>query len=385
MLTKRFELFTLLGFRVSLDLSWFIIAVLVTWSLATGYFPEIVAGLEPATAWWLGTAGALGLFASIILHEFAHAIVARRFDIPMRGITLFIFGGVAEMENEPPSARSEFFMAIAGPIMSFALSGVFYAVSLLSPGQLSEALFGYLALINLILAVFNLVPAFPLDGGRVFRAAVWGWTGDYAKATRIGAGLGRFFGVLLIMLGVANLIGGSSVAGIWQALIGLFIISAAGSSEAQMTLRTGLENRTVGQLMVRDPISIDAGTPLTSVIEDYFYRHHHTMFPVTRNGRLAGCLRIEDVGGIPAADRAELRAGDILPEGGGRVPVVAPGMAAEDALGVMQSNRTSRLLVAENGVLAGILTLRDVMAFLTIRQELARREAAPRARSERAA
>lgn len=370
MLTKRFELFTLMGFRVSLDLSWFVIAILVTWSLATGYFPGVIAGLDPATGWWLGAAGALGLFVSIVLHELAHALVARRYDIPMRGITLFIFGGVAEMEDEPPSAKSEFLMAIAGPIMSFALGAVFYLVAQIGAGELWRALFGYLAVINIVLATFNLIPAFPLDGGRVFRAAVWGWTGNYARATRIGAALGRTFGVLLIVLGVASLVSGNSVAGIWQALIGLFIISAAGASETQATFRTGLENRRVADIMVRDPIAVPAEVDLQTAVDDYFYRHHHTAFPVTENGWLRGCLRIEDIGRVPPEDRAVRTVGSILPDGGGKVPVVGPHMPASDALRLMQSERTSRLMVAEDGLLRGVLTMRDILAFLSIRENV---------------
>jgi len=369
MLTKRLELFSILGFRVSLDLTWIVLAVLVTWSLATGYFPRVIDGIGPAAAWWLGAAGALGLFASIILHEFSHSWVARQFDIPIRGITLFIFGGVAEMEEEPPSAKAEFFMAVAGPVMSFFLAAVFYALAGLAPGSLASALFGYLGLINMVLAIFNLVPAFPLDGGRMFRAAMWWWTGDYAKSTRTGAFMGRVFGTFLILMGVLNLVAGNTVGGVWQALIGFFIIAAAGSSEMQMTLQTGLENTTVDQIMVRDPICIAADTPLDDVIEDYFYRHHHTAFPVMRDGALIGCIRIEDVGRVPRAERAEKTAGDIV-SASGKVGRVATGTPAMDALMTMRKSGTSRLMVTEDGALRGMLTMRDIMTHLAIRDEL---------------
>ena len=383
MLTKRFEIFTILGFRVSLDLTWGILALLVTWSLATGYFPNVVDGLDPASAWWLGVAGALGLFASIILHELSHAWVARQFDLPIRGITLFIFGGVAEMEDEPPSAQAEFFMAIAGPIMSYVLAALFFVVARIAPGAELPALFGYLALINAVPATFNLGPAFPLDGGRIFRAALWWWTGDYARATRIGASLGRIFGTMLILLGVLNLVAGATIAGVWQALIGFFIISAAGASEMQMTLRTGLEGTTVRQIMVRDPVSIPAATPLERVVEDYFYRHHHKAFPVVENGRLLGCVRAEDVGRVAPGDRVRMTAGDILADEN-RMPRVAPGTPVLEALRTMRERGTSRMVVAEHDVLKGILTTRDILAHLTLRQELgaggARPAQAPRRR-----
>lgn len=371
MLTRRIRLFSILGFRVSLDLTWIILAVLITWSLATDYFPHVIAGLDPVAAWWLGAAGALGLFASIILHESSHSWIARQFDLPISGITLFIFGGVAEMEDEPPSARAEFFMAIAGPIMSYVLAALFYGLSGFAPGTLLPALLGYLALINTILATFNLVPAFPLDGGRVFRAAMWWWTGDYAKATRTGASLGRIFGTFLILIGVLNLVSGEATAGIWQALIGFFIIGAANTSEVQMTLKTGLEGKTVDQIMVRDPISVPADTPLDDVIEDYFYRYHHTSFPVVRDGALVGSIRIGNVGEVARAERAGKTAGDIV-SSDGKVGRVASGTPAMDALKAMREGGTSRLLVVdEGGALKGLLTLRDIMTHLAIRQELA--------------
>ncbi|MBR9650512.1 site-2 protease family protein [Thalassovita aquimarina] len=369
MFSNRIELFSILGFRVSVDLSWIILAVLITWSLATGYFPRIIDGVSPVAAWWLGAAGAVGLFASIILHEFAHSWIARQFDMPIRGITLFIFGGVAEMEDEPPSARAEFFMAIAGPLMSYALALLFYGLSGLLPVEMLAALLTYLATINTMLATFNLIPAFPLDGGRVFRAALWWKTNDYAKATRIAASLGRFFGMVLIMSGVLSLVAGNPIAGIWQGLIGFFIIAVANSSEFQMTLKTGFEDKTVGQIMVRDPVSIPADTPLEDVIEDYFYRRHHRVFPVVRGSTLLGCIRVEDVGRIAREEWAQKTAGDVLPTAG-KIGTVTPETPVMEALKRMRELETSRLMVAKNGELRGMLTLRDIMSYLTIRQEL---------------
>jgi CBS domain-containing protein len=246
---------------------------------------------------------------------------------------------------------------------------MFLALSGLAPETRVAALFGYLALINGVLATFNLLPAFPLDGGRVFRAALWWWTGDHARATRAAARSGRILGTLLVLFGVLNLVTGATIAGVWQALIGFFIVSAAGASELQTTLRTGLEGRTVAQVMVRDPVVIPASTPLDRVVEDYFYRHHHRAFPVVRDGRLLGCLRAEDVGRVAPAERTQRTAGDILAREG-RVPAVAPGMPALDALRAMREGNVSRLLVAEGGVLKGMLTMRDILAHLTLREEL---------------
>ena len=375
MFSKTFGLFSILGFRVSLDLSWFLLAVLIVWSLATGYFPGVMPELDPGIALGLAIAGALGLFVSIIFHEFAHAIVARRFEIPIAGITLFIFGGVAEMEREPPSARSEFLMAIAGPIASYVLAALFHGVSLILPEATAAApaaaVFVYLALINGVLATFNLIPAFPLDGGRVFRAAIWWWTGNLEKATRFAAGTGRVLGTVLMILGVLSVITGNFIAGMWQALIGLFIIGAARSSEFQMLLRTSLQDVPVRRVMVADPVTIPARTQVETVIEDYFYRFSHKVFPVERDGVLIGFVRLDDVGRIAPEDRARLTAGDILSRDSVE-KAVAPGLSVLDALTVMRNHGTSRLMVTENGRISGMLTMRDIMNHAAVRRELER-------------
>lgn len=373
MLTNKIPLFSLLGFRVSLDYTWFLLAILIVWSLARGYFPGVITDLPPETALLMGIFGALGLFASIILHEFSHALVARRFDIPMSGITLFVFGGVAEMEAEPPDAKSEFLMAIAGPIASFVLGGLFYSIALALPDATANAplsaVFLYLGLINGVLATFNLIPAFPLDGGRVLRAAVWWWTGDLQKATKMAAATGRLLGSLLMALGVFSIVTGSFLAGMWQALIGLFIIGAARSSEVHAILSAVLENVPVRRLMVANPISIPAETTIRDLIETYFYRYSHKAFPVTRDGRLAGCVRLGDVGRVAAGDRARLTAGDLAAMNGIDA-TVRPDASVLDALKIMRDQNTSRLMVTENGTLRGMLTMRDIMNYVTVRQQI---------------
>jgi Zn-dependent protease len=373
MFSTRINLFSILGFRVSLDLSWFLLALLIVWSLARGYFPNTIEGLDPSVALYLGIAGALGLFVSIILHEFSHAVVARRFNIPIAGITLFIFGGVAEMEDEPPSAKSEFLMAIAGPIASFVLAGLFHAVAFVLPEASAEAplraVFEYLGLINMVLATFNLIPAFPLDGGRVFRAAVWWWTGDVTKATAMAAGTGRVLGTALMVLGVFFIITGNFIAGMWQALIGLFIIGAARSSEVHMVMKSVLQDIPVSRLMIADPVTVPADLPVQDMIENYFYRFGHKVFPVMRGDTLLGCVRLEDVARLSVEDRGRLSARHILSEGG-LDRQVTPTSSVLTALEVMRKHNTSRLLVTTNGVLDGILTMRDIMNYVSVRQDI---------------
>ncbi|MGM0742504.1 MAG: site-2 protease family protein [Pseudomonadota bacterium] len=373
MFGKKIDLFSILGFRVSLDFTWFFLAILIVWSLSWGYFPAVIEGLNRNAALVLGIVGAFGLFFSILFHEFSHAIVARRFDIPITGITLFIFGGVAELEKEPPSAKSEFLMAIAGPIASYVLAVVFYTVAVvLSPATAEmpvAAVFSYLALINTVLATFNLLPAFPLDGGRVFRAAVWWWSGDLQRATRLAAGTGRILGTFLMVLGLFSVVSGNFVAGMWQALIGLFIIGAARSSEVQMIMKSHLNDVPVRQLMVSSPVTVPADMPVDEIIEDYIYRFGHKVFPVVRGDVLLGCVRLDDIGRLPVKDRARLTAGDILSRDG-LERTVSSGSSVMDALDVMRKHNTSRLLVTRNGALAGILTMRDIMNYVAVRQEI---------------
>jgi len=372
MLRTRFHLFTLFGFRVGLDPTWFLLAILIVWSLGQAYFPTVLPGADAAVIWTLAVLSALGLFASIVFHEFAHAIVARRFDMPIAGITLFIFGGVAEMKREPPSAKAEFWVAIAGPIASYILAAAGWLAALALGGaglQPAVALFSYLAVINLVLATFNLLPAFPLDGGRVLRAGVWWWTGDLGRATRSAALMGRILGGALIALGVLSIVSGSFVGGMWQALIGLFIIGAAGATEMHTEMRLGLQDVAVGRVMTRDPVAVPADVTVQDLVDDYFYTHFHKMFPVVEGGKVIGCVRLKDVGKLERSDWPAARVRDIVAEDSGQRTVPAD-MPVHEAMQRMRDADASRLVVADDGRLAGILTMRDVMSFLEIRREL---------------
>ncbi|HUK20039.1 MAG TPA: site-2 protease family protein [Gemmatimonadales bacterium] len=237
MFGKQIQLFRLFGFPIRVDASWLVVAALATWSLASGYFPLRLPGLSPSTYWAMGVAGALGLFAAIVVHEMFHALVARRNGIPMRGITLFIFGGVAEMTGEPRDAKAELLMAAAGPFASILIALACYALALAGrntwPTPITAVL-GYLAVINAVLAGFNLLPAFPLDGGRIFRAILWRWKGDLRRATQTAARVGAGFSVLFMALGVVSFVGGDFISGVWWFLIAMFLRQAAIASSQQI-------------------------------------------------------------------------------------------------------------------------------------------------------
>jgi Zn-dependent protease/CBS domain-containing protein len=373
MFGRSIKLFSLFGFKVSIDLSWIIIAVLVSWSLAAGFFPYMYHGLSVQTYWVMGVIGALGLFLSVIFHEFCHSLVARRLGLPMKGITLFIFGGVAEMGDEPPSAKVEFWMAIAGPLSSFLLAIIFYLIyvqGLAAKWTLPvNGVIRYLAYINVLLAVFNLLPAFPLDGGRVLRSILWGIWDDLRRATRVSAVIGSAFGLGLIALGIFQLIGGNFIAGLWWFLIGLFIRNAAQMSYQQLLVRNALAGEPVRRFMNANPVTAPASVTVEQLVDDYVYKYHFKMFPVVDDGKLVGCITTRQIKEVPREQWGQVTIGEIA-SGGTHENTISPEIDAIKALALMHQTENSRLLVVEGTKLVGILTLKDLMAFLSLKVEL---------------
>jgi Zn-dependent protease/predicted transcriptional regulator len=377
MFGKRITLFRLLGFEVRIDLSWLVLAALITWSLAVGVFPSYYQGLAHATYWWMGVIGAAGMFFSILFHEFCHSLIARRFGLSMQGITLFIFGGVAEMEDEPPSPKAEFFMAAAGPLSSVVLGAVFYAAAELMEGVAAviplQGVLAYLAAINWVLAAFNLVPAFPLDGGRVLRAALWQRKKDLRRATRIATRIGSGFGVFLILVGVANFLLGNIIGGIWQFMIGMFLRAAAETSYRQVVIRKALEGETVERFMNPQPVAVPPSISIRELVEAYIYRYYFNMFPVTDEDKLLGCITTRRVKEIPREDWDRLTVGERLDRCSDD-NTIGPAAGAMQALLLMGKTGHSRLVVVKDGRLVGIISLKDIMGYLSAKRELGEEE-----------
>lgn len=372
MFGKRITLFKLLGFEVHIDPSWLIIVLLVIWSLTKGWFPSNYRDLAPATYLWMGLCGAAGLFFSIVFHELCHSLVARRFGLPMKGITLFVFGGVAEMSDEPSSAKAEFLMAIAGPLSSILLGLMLYVVTALGGEVLSTPVIGvidYLAVINLFLAVFNLLPAFPLDGGRVLRAALWQWKKNLRWATRIASRIGTGFGILLILVGIFYVVMGRIINGIWLFMIGMFLRNAAQMSYQQVLIRKALEGESVQHFMKKDPVTAPSSISVKELVEDYIYNYHYKMYPVVEGGELIGCITTRQVKDIPRDQWTSRTVGNVAircsPEN-----TIDPAADALKALSVMSRTGNSRLMVVDDGRLVGIITLKDIMGFISIKLEL---------------
>ena len=374
MFGRRIELFSLFGFAIRLDVSWFLAVALISWLMASTIFPPLYPQLAVATYWVMGLAAALGLFASVVLHELAHALVARRFRLTIRGITLFIFGGVAEMESEPPTAEAEFLIAIAGPAAS-----VFVAVGCLAAGAVGPVLglplpltgiLMPLAGLNLLLVAFNMIPAFPLDGGRVLRSALWKLKSDLRWATRITTGIGSGFGMALILLGGWRLLAARDlVGGLWMLLIGLFLRNAAKIAYRQLLLRGSLAGQAVRRFMQPAPVTVSRAMSVTELVEDYVYRYRHKLFPVVDGDRLLGCVTTEAVKRLPQTewDRQSV---SVVMQPPSAENTIGPDAAATDALARMSRGATSRLLVAEEGRLLGIIALQDLLDFMALKSEL---------------
>ncbi|MBN1425382.1 site-2 protease family protein [Candidatus Fermentibacteria bacterium] len=373
MFGKRMKLFKLLGFEVGVDQSWLILAVLITWSLATGVFPHYFEGFSTATYIWMAIIGAVGFFASIIFHELCHSLVARRFGLRIKGITLFIFGGVAQMEEEPPSAKAEFMMAIAGPLSSIALGVGFYGISLVAADPASTqpvtAVLAYLAFINLLLAGFNLLPAFPLDGGRVLRSLLWRWKKNLRWATHISSQIGSGFGVVLIVLGLLSVITGNFFGGIWWFVIGMFLRGASQQSYHQLLMRRALEGEAVRRFMSSDPVTVTRGITVEDLVEDYIYKYQYKMYPVVEDGRLVGCVTLNQVKKVPREERASRSVGDIA-DACTAANTVHPDFDAMKALATMSRTGSSRLMVVDGDRLVGVVALKDMLKFLSLKIDL---------------
>ena len=373
MFGKKFKIFKILGFEVGIDLSWLVIAALIVWSFATGIFPHFYPGLPSYYYWIMGIVGAVGFFLSLIFHELTHSLFARKYGIRIKGITLFIFGGVAQMEEEPKTPIAEFVMAIAGPLSSFLLAGIFYILHFFAKQigltVILTGIFHYLSIINVFLAIFNLIPAFPLDGGRVLRSILWKIKKDVIWATKIASRLGIVFGTVLIILGIINVFtGGDFIDGLWSVLIGMFLNNASNSSYRQLVIKTLLENENVSRF-ITSPITVVPAISIKQFIEGYVYKYYSRMFPVVDEGKLLGCAHINSVKNIPKNKWDIITVKEVIkncsPEN-----TVSPQDSVFKALMIMNRTGNSQLMVTEGENLAGMIAQKDITKFLDLKQEV---------------
>ena len=367
----------ILGIPIGLDYSWFVIFALLTWMLASSYYPAEFKDWPPLLYWLMGAVTAVMLFVSVLLHELGHSVVALRYKIPVRSITLFLFGGVAQIGAEPPSAIAEFLIASAGPLVSLILAVLFYAVQPLVGGI--EPLLGlakYLAYINLALVLFNLIPGYPLDGGRVFRAIVWAITGNMRRATIIAASGGRFFAFLFIFIGVWLMVRGNFGGGLWIVFIGWFLDTAASAQVQQVMIQGLLTGHKVSQAMSTHCGTVPADLTLQKLVDEHIIGSGQRCFLVARGENTVGLMTLHRIREVPRLDWATTNAAQVmLPME--QLKCIAPDTELWVALQKMDRDGVNQLPVTRDNRVIGMLSREDVITFLRTLQELGTDARAP--------
>jgi Zn-dependent protease len=348
------------GVRIGINWSWLVVFALIAWSLESSVFPDQNPHLSHAAYVGMALVAAFLFFASLLLHELGHALQARRDGMEIDGITLWLFGGVARFRGMFPSAGAELRIAIAGPLVSLVLGGLFigFAQIVRSPVEV-QGVAAWLGYINLILLAFNMLPALPLDGGRVFRASLWRARNDFSWATRIAAEVGRGFGYLLIAVGLMLLIFAGSWGGIWFAFIGWFLVQAATAEGRHALLREALGDLRVSDVMIRHPEVVRADASLAQFMDQVAYTHRYTTYPVVDNGHVLGLLPFSHVAAVPRRTWESNTVRDAM-LALDQAPVVREDEKLMDALDQLVDGRLDRALVLDGNRLAGLLSITDV-------------------------
>jgi Zn-dependent protease/CBS domain-containing protein len=356
------------GIEFGVNWSWLVVFALIVWTLASGIFPSTNPGLSKGTHVAMAIVAAFFFFLSILLHEYGHALQARREGIEIDGITLWLFGGVARFKGSFRSAGAEFRVAIAGPLVSLVLGLLFVAVALI-PGLPSaiDGVVSWLGYINFTLLVFNLIPAQPLDGGRVLHSLLWRLRNDFVWATRLAANVGRAFGYLLIAGGIAMFIFQSSFSGAWLAFLGWFLLNAATSEARYLLTQQALNGLRVGDVMTPNPVVVKPDTTLGEFMDNIMFSQRHTTYPVVDEGRPVGLLPFRCVANVPRTEWDVRRVRDcVIPLD--KVPVLRESEEAVDALAELSQSDGGHGLVVSNGGLAGIISTSDLARALEARR-----------------
>ncbi|MDP2498238.1 MAG: site-2 protease family protein [Candidatus Palauibacterales bacterium] len=368
---RGFRLGRIFGFEISVDLSWLIIVALVVWSFSTAVFPRVVPELSGRAYLVMGVVAGALFFGSLLLHEIAHSLMARAKGVEVEGITLFIFGGVSRMRDEARSARDEFLIAGVGPLASLVIGAAFWALFLLGDAlgwsAAAVEVARYLSFLNVALAVFNLLPGFPLDGGRLFRAVLWWWRDDLEEATRIASVGGQAMGVLIATFGLLQLFAGNLIGGLWLGVIGWFLMNAAKMSYRQHVLRAGLEGARARDAMTADPEVVSPNISVGKLVEDHFLRDKHGSYPVVENGEPLGLVTLEETGQVPRDRWDATRVREVMIPFDEQV-AVGPDDELFEVIRKLGESPARRVLVVDEGrELLGIVTARDVTTWLALR------------------
>jgi len=365
--------FSIAGIRIRIDQSWFIAFFLFAWTLSSGYFPLQVPDYPQFIYWVAGTISALGLFACVLFHELSHCFVARRLGGAVRQITLFIFGGVSEMApTNSNTPKAEFLTAIAGPLSSMALGVFFFTFSRLIDGpsnRITIEIIHYLYYINFLLAVFNLIPGFPLDGGRVLRSYLWHHSGNFGRATKSASLVGQLIAMVLIGLGLVSVLSMHIITGVWLILIGMFLKSSAENEYKTFEFRSGLQDLKLRDIMT-PPIAVNTSMTISQFVNDYVFHYHHRVFPVLELHRFVGMIDVRSMKGVPPNDWPTTKIGAYLSDPS-TYCVLDPDMDATDALRYFMSRNCSKAPIVKNETLMGILTRSDFLKLVSLKREIA--------------
>lgn len=363
------------GIEIEVNVSWLVVFGLVTYMLATNYFPQNYPDWNPALGWLLGGIIALMLFVSVLLHELSHSLVSMNFGIPVKKISLFIFGGIAQMEKEPDDPGSELKIAVAGPAMSLLLFVLFTLLAAVAAVTgASEAilvLLTYVAQVNLVLAIFNMVPAFPMDGGRVLRALIWRFKGDFQNATRIAASMGGMFGYFLIFTGIFWVMTGNLINGIWFAFIGWFISQASQASYQQTVMSNIFDEIRVSEFMTANVTAVDYHISVQELVDSYFFHYKFNSFPVKKFEEVIGVVNLDRVKNIPKEERDQTTVGGITTPLEDNL-VVSPNDTVSTAMTKIFGNSIGRVLVMEQAALIGIVSRTDILNYLRMHNQFNR-------------
>ena len=386
MQVPSWEIGRALGIPIRVHASWFVVFLLVTWSLSTGYLPDNLPGLTPERYWAMGGLAAVLLFVSVLLHELGHSYVALYYRIPIEKITLFIFGGVAHMRKEAPTPRAEFLIALAGPAVSFVIGGLcFVFVELVETIQRHHGLQGWIMLgallgfVNIQIGLFNMIPGFPLDGGRMLRAGLWAGGDNFCRATKQAAGVGLAFGVMLGLTGLVVLYGSASGGlptsmasnGGWVVVIGMFLFAAALASRRQAVMRQTLATVLIRDVMVTTVTSIPSHCTLDVAVNQHFQSYGYGGFPVLEGGRLVGLITTVEIQSVPPSLWPWLSVEQVMRPRSESL-VIEPDIPVMHALERMAREGWGRLVVMQDGEMVGLVTHSAIVRYLQLRGFLSR-------------
>jgi Zn-dependent protease/CBS domain-containing protein len=364
------SLFRVRGIEVGLHVSWLIVFGLITWSLATGFLPLALPEISPLEAWLIGAVASILLFASVLVHELAHSFVAVSRGLPVHSITLFLFGGVSNLTAESKDPRTEFLIAVVGPLTSFVLAGLaFLLASIPGLDPRIAVVFAYLTIVNALLGAFNLIPGYPLDGGRVLRSILWKATGDVRRATTVAATIGQLVGFGFMAWGILRAFDGDILGGLWTAAIGLFLQNAAGSSVQNLALEQRLRGVRVRDAFSVDPTTVPPGASVAEVVEEQILRGKRHAVMVADNGRLVGLVTIGDLAKVPLDARDRTTVAEVMTTAD-QLVTIEPSASLRDAAERLAAHEFDQLPVIGEGRPIGLLTRADIVREFQIREAL---------------